>query len=154
MISSENRKYIPIDFMNAEVVPTNLVKIIPNAEIYHFGILTSSVHMNWMRAICGRFKSDYIYSNTIVYNNFPWCEVSEQQKRAIEKTAQGILNARAIYPDSSLADLYNENIMPIELRKAHQANDKEVMKAYNFNLKMTESEIVGELMKMYQKLTS
>ncbi len=109
--------------------------------------------MAWMRTVCGRLKSDYRYSNTIVYNNFPWPSPTEEQKKKIEKTAQGILDARAKYPNSSLADLYDELTMPPELRKAHQQNDIAVMEAYGFNWRnMTESDCVAELTKMYQKL--
>ncbi len=127
--------------------------MLPQATLYHFGILTSNVHMAWMRAVCGRLKSDYSYSNTIVYNNFPWPLPTERQKTAIEQTAQGILDARAKYPDSSLADLYDEVTMPPELRKAHQQNDRAVMLAYGFSVKgMTESACVAELMKLYQQL--
>ena len=111
--------------------------------------------MAWMRAVCGRLKSDYSYSNTIVYNNFPWCNPTEEQKLKIEKTAQEILDARALYPDSSLADLYDELTMPVELRRAHQHNDKAVMQAYGFWGKLnSESECVAELMKMYQEQAS
>lgn len=110
--------------------------------------------MAWMRAVCGRLKSDYSYSNTVVYNNFPWPTPTEQQKAKIEQTAQGILDARSLYPDSSLADLYDELTMPPELRKAHQQNDKAVMQAYGFDIRSTtESSCVAELMKMYQALT-
>ena len=112
-----------------------------------------SIWMAWMRTVCGRLKSDYSYSTTIVYNNFPWCNPSEKQKVIIGQTAQTILDARAKCPDCSLADLYDETTMPPELRKAHQLNDKAVMQAYGFDYKaMTESECVAELMKMYQKL--
>ncbi|MBP3695845.1 MAG: class I SAM-dependent DNA methyltransferase [Thermoguttaceae bacterium] len=153
-VSSENRKYVPMGFVSPDVVASNLVLIIPNAEIYHFGILTSNVHMAWMRAVCGRLKSDYRYSGSIVYNNFPWPEASEEQKAKIERTAQGILDARGLYPDCSLADLYDEVAMPPELRKAHQDNDRAVMQAYGFDVKtMTESTCVAELMKRYQELT-
>jgi hypothetical protein len=153
-VSSERRKYIPMGFLSPDILSSNLVKIIPNAEIFHFGVLTSNVHMAWVRAVCGRLKSDYRYSKDIVYNNFPWCEPTAEQKAKIEETAQAILDARALYPDSSLADLYDELTMPPELRKAHQANDKAVMQAYGFWGKIkTESECVAELMKMYQELT-
>ncbi len=109
--------------------------------------------MAWMRAVCGRLKSDYRYSKDIVYNNFPWCTPTEKQKAKIEQTAQAILDARALYPDSSLADLYDELTMPPELRKAHQQNDRAVMQAYGFSVKdMTESKCVAELMKLYQSL--
>lgn len=151
-VSSERRRYIPMGFMTPEIMCSNLVKIVPNASLYHFGVLTSNVHMAWVRTVCGRLKSDYRYSKDIVYNNFPWPMPAEDQKAKIEATAQGILDARALYPDSSLADLYDELTMPIELRKAHQANDRAVMEAYGFSLKMTEQECVAELMKMYQKL--
>lgn len=153
-VSSERRKYIPIGFMSPEILSSNLVKLIPNATLYHFGVLTSNVHMAWVRAVCGRLKSDYRYSKDIVYNNFPWCDPTDEQKAKIEQTAQAILDARALYPDCSLADLYDELTMPKELRKAHQNNDRAVMQAYGFDVKtMTESECVGELMKMYQKMT-
>ena len=126
---------------------------IPNATIYDFGILESNVHMAWTRAVCGRIKSDYRYSKDIVYNNFPWPTPTDEQKAKIEETAQAILDARALYPDSSLADLYDETTMPPELRKAHQQNDKAVMRAYGFDIKTTtETSCVAELMKMYQKL--
>ena len=153
-VSSERRRYIPLGFMSPDILCSNLVKLIPNATLYHFGVLTSNVHMAWMRTVCGRLKSDYRYSKDIVYNNFPWCAPDEKQKATIEKTAQMILDARAKYPDCSLAELYDETTMPPELRKAHQANDKAVMQAYGFDYKtMTESECVAELMKMYQRLT-
>ena len=122
------------------------------AMLYHFGVLTSIIHMDWMRAVCGRLKSDYNYSNTIVYNNFPWPNPTEKQKAKIEQTAQSILDARAKYPDCSLADLYDEAAMPPELRKAHQENDRAVMTAYDFDLTLSENEIVAELFKMYQEL--
>ena len=154
-VSSERRKYIPMGFLDPYVLSSNLVKVIPNAEIYHFGVLTSNVHMAWVRAVCGRLKSDYRYSKDIVYNNFPWCNPTAEQKKKIEETAQAILDARALYPDCSLADLYDEVAMPPELRKAHQANDKAVMQAYGFWGKLnTESACVAELMKMYQKMTN
>ena len=153
-VSSENRKYIPIGFMTPDMLTSDAVQIIPNAYTYHFGILTSNVHMAWMRAVCGRLKSDYRYSKDIVYNNFPWPTPTDEQKAKIEQTAQAILDARALYPECSLADLYDELTMPVELRKAHQANDKAVMQAYGFWGKLnTESECVAELMKMYQELT-
>ena len=151
-VSSEQRRYIPIDYLKAEVLAGDKLFQMPHATLYHFGILTSSVHMSWMRAVCGRLEMRYSYSNTIVYNNFPWCNATEVQKGKIEQTAQAILDARAKYPDSSLADLYDETTMPPELRKAHKENDKAVMVAYGFNLKMSESEVVAELFKMYEKL--
>ena len=152
-VSSEKRKYIPMGFMNPSSFASDLVFIIPNATLYHFGVLESNVHMAWMRAVAGRLKSDYRYSKDIVYNNFPWPTPSEAQKAKIEKTAQAILDARKLYPDSSLADLYDELTMPKELRAAHRANDRAVMEAYGFDVKtMTEATCVAELMKMYQRL--
>lgn len=152
--TSENRRYIPFGFMPSDVICGDANNMIPNATIYHFGILTSNVHMAWVRAVCGRIKSDYRYSNDVVYNNFPWPTPTDAQKAKIEQTAQAILDARALYPDCSLADLYDEVTMPPELRKAHQANDKAVMQAYGFWGKLnTETECVAELMKMYQELT-
>ena len=129
-----------------------MLYVIPNATLYHFGVLNSNVHMAWTRAVCGRLQMRYSYSSTIVYNNFPWPNPTEEQKARIEETAQGILDARALYPDSSLADLYDETAMPPELRKAHQANDRAVMQAYGFDVKMSEAECVGELMNRYQSL--
>ncbi len=152
--SSENRKYIPFGFVNPEIIVNDAVQIIPNAELYHFGVMMSNVHMAWTRAVCGRLEMRYRYSKDVVYNNFPWCNPTDEQKKKIEETAQAILDARALYPDCSLADLYDEVAMPPELRKAHQANDKAVMQAYGFWGKLnTESACVAELMKMYQKLT-
>lgn len=151
-VSSENRKYIPLGFLDSTTIPTDSATIIENADLYHFGILTSNVHMAWMRTVAGRLKSDYRYSKDIVYNNFPWPNPTKEQIEKIKQTAQGILDARALYPESSLADLYDEAAMPIELRKAHRANDKAVMEAYGFWGKLnTESECVAELMKMYQE---
>ena len=152
--SSENRRYIPFGFLSSDIVVNDAVQIIPNAELYHFAIMMSNVHMAWVRAVCGRIKSDYRYSKDVVYNNFPWPTPTDAQKAKIEQTAQAILDARALYPDCSLADLYDEVTMPPELRKAHQQNDKAVMQAYGFWGKLnTETECVAELMKMYQELT-
>ena len=152
-VSSERRRYVPIGFMPAEVIASNLVFVISDANIFHFGILTSEVHMSWMRAVCGRLKSDYRYSKDIVYNNFPWPAPTEAQKAKVEKTAQAILDARNLYSDCSLADLYDELAMPVELRRAHQDNDKAVMEAYGFNPRMAEAEIVAALFKLYRELT-
>ena len=153
VVSSQNRRYLPMDFLSVKIIAGNKLFMLSDVSIYHFGVLMSNVHMAWMRVVAGRLKSDYSYSNTVVYNNFPWCTPTEAQKAKIEKTAQGILDARAKYPDSSLADLYDEVLMPPELRKAHQANDRAVMEAYGFWGKLnTESECVAQLMKMYQKL--
>jgi len=152
-VSSEKRRYVPLGFMSPDMLSSDLVFIIPNASLYHFGILTSNVHMAWMRVVCGRLKSDYRYSKDIVYNNFPWPTPTDEQKVKIEQTAQAILDARALYPDSSLADLYDEVTMPPELRRAHQENDRAVMAAYGFSTKMTESECVAHLFELYLKLT-
>ena len=155
MVSSERRRYIPMAYYHGDTIPTNQVQIIPDATLYHFGILESNVHMAWMRAVCGRLKSDYRYSKDVVYNNFPWPNPTDEQKAKIEQTAQVILDARALYPDSSLADLYDDLTMPVELRKAHQDNDRAVMAAYGFPIKgMTESQCVAELFKLYQELTN
>ena len=152
-VSSESRRYIPMGFMTPDILCSNLVKLVPEATLYHFGVLTSNVHMAWVRAVCGRLKSDYRYSKDVVYNNFPWPEASSEQKAKIEQTAQRILDARALYPNSSLADLYDPIAMPAELLKAHTANDKAVMQAYGFNIReMTEESCVAALMKMYQQL--
>ena len=146
-------------FFGPDVLSSNLVKLIPNATLYHFGILESSVHMAWMRAVGGRLEMRYRYSKDIVYNNFPWpdCTSTKSPKatelcQEISETAQGVLDARTKYPDCSLADLYDETTMPPELRKAHQANDRAVMKAYGFDPSLTEPEIVAKLMDRYQKL--
>lgn len=153
-VSSEQRRYIPMDYLAANIIPGDKLFMIPEAGLYHLGILMSNVHMAWMRAVCGRLKSDYSYSNTIVYNNFPWPSPTDKQRETIEKTAQGILDARALYPDSSLADLYDPITMPPELLKAHRDNDKAVMQAYGFWGRLnSESECVAELMKMYEELT-
>lgn len=153
--SSEARRYIPFGFVSPDILVNNAVQLIPGAEIYHFGVMMSNVHMAWTRAVCGRIKSDYRYSKDVVYNNFPWPTPTDEQKAKIEQTAQAILDARALYPDCSLADLYDEILMPPELRKAHLQNDKAVMQAYGFSIKdTTEEKCVAELMKMYQELCS
>ena len=141
-----------MDYLSPEIIPGDKLFCMQGATLYHFGILTSSIHMAWMRATCGRLKSDYSYSNTIVYNNFPWPNPTEKQKAKIEQTAQAILDARAKYLECSLADLYDEAAMPPELRKAHKANDDAVMAAYGFDLTLSENEIVAELFKMYQEM--
>ena len=153
VVSSFRRFYIPMGFMSPENMCSNQVNLIPNAGLYHLGVLESSIHMAWVRAVAGRLKSDYRYSKDVVYNNFSWPEVSKTKREKIEQTAQLILDARALYPDSSLADLYDPDQMPYELRTAHRANDAAVMEAYGFRKDMTEPEIVAELFKMYQKLT-
>jgi len=154
VVTSQNRKYVPIDICDGEAIYTNAVNFIDNATIYLFGLLCSNVHNSWMRAFAGRMKSDYRYSKDLIYNTLPTPTLSISQKAKIEQTAQGILDARALYPDCSLADLYDEVTMPPELRKAHQANDRAVMEAYGFDRKTTtEESCVAELMKLYQKLT-
>ena len=152
--SSENRRYIPFGYLSSDVICGDANMMIPDAGIYHFGIMESNVHMAWVRAVCGRIKSDYRYSKDVVYNNFPWPNPTPEQKARIEQTAQAILDARALYPDSSLADLYDEVTMPPELRRAHQDNDRAVMAAYGFPVKgFTESDCVARLFEMYQGLT-
>ena len=154
-VSSQRRRYVPMGYMNSSVLCSNKVRLMPDANLYEFGVLESNVHMAWMRAVCGRLKSDYDYSIKIVYNNFPWPKPTDAQKEKITQTARGILDARALYPDSSLADLYDEVTMPPELRRAHQNNDRAVMQAYGMPIKgTTESICVAELMKRYQELTS
>ena len=150
--TGENRRYIPIGYMSYDIICGNANQMIPDASIYLFGVLTSNVHMAWMRVVCGRLEMRYRYSPA-VYNSFPFPQPTEAQKAKIEQTAQAILDARALYPDCSLAELYKENGMPPELRRAHQENDRAVMAAYGFSTKMTESECVAELFKMYQELT-
>ena len=152
-VSSERRFYVPMGFMSPDVFASDLVFIIPDASLYHFGVLESRVHMAWMRTVCGRLKSDYRYSKDVVYNNFPWPEVNEEQRERIAQTAQAILDARALYPDSSLADLYDPVTMPAELLKAHRDNDRAVMAAYGFPTTMNESEIVARLFTLYSTLT-
>lgn len=157
-VSSEKRRYIPIGYLDDSKLCSNKLRLVPSATLFIFGVLESNVHMAWMRCVCGRLKSDYDYSIKIVYNNFPWPTPTEQQKAKIEQTAQAILDARALYPDSSLADLYDDLTMPLELRKAHQANDRAVMDAYGFTkgtaARTSESACVTELMKLYQKKVS
>lgn len=155
--SSEKRRYVPMGFMTSETIVTDAVQIVPDASLYEFGVLISNVHMSWMRAVCGRLKSDYRYSKDVVYNNFIWCEPTPEQKVKIEQTAQSILDARALYPDSDLAELYDEVLMPPELRRAHQLNDKAVMEAYGFTRNTeaykSESACVAALMKLYKERT-
>ena len=157
-VSSEKRRYIPIGYLDDSKLCSNKLRLVPRATLFIFGVLESNVHMAWMRCVCGRLKSDYDYSIKIVYNNFPWPAPTEQQKAKIEQTAQAILDARALYPDSSLADLYDDLTMPPELRKAHQANDRAVMDAYGFikgtAARTSESACVAELMKLYQQKVS
>ena len=154
-VSSQNRRYIPMDVIGADVIAGSKLFLVPSVGLYTFGVLTSNVHMAWVRTVCGRLKSDYSYASNVVYNTFPWPTPTDAQKARVEQTAQSILDARALYPDASLADLYDELTMPPELRKAHQANDRAVMAAYGFPVKgFTESDCVAALMKMYQELTA
>ena len=158
--SSENRSYLPIAYVDKDIICGDHNTLIADASLYTFGILCSNIHNIWMRTVCGRIKSDFRYSNTIVYNNFPWCSPTDEQKDKIKQTAQKILNARQEY-NSCLEDLYNENKMPINLLKAHQENDKVVMEVYGFRKKdkngkiteLSETEIITALFKMYQKLS-
>ena len=152
-VSSEKRRYIPMGFMTPDILCSNLVKLVPNANLYHFGILTSNVHMAWMRAVCGRLKSDYRYSKDVVYNNFPWPEPTDEQRTRIEATAQAILDAREKYPEASFADMYGEHMYLFpELLAAHQANDRAVMQAYGMPIKETdEAACVAWLMRLYQE---
>lgn len=152
-VSSGRRKYIPVGFMPNSIIAANTVVIVPDATIYHLGVIDSIVHMAWMRVVCGRLKSDYRYAGSVVYNNFPWPQVTEAKRTKIEQTAQGILDARALFPDSSFADLYDDLTMPYELQKAHRANDAAVLEAYSFPKDATESDIVARLFKMYQELS-
>ena len=142
-------------FVTSDVVASNLVLIIPNASLYHFGVLTSIIHMAWMRAVCGRLEMRYRYSADIVYNNFPWPEPTDAQKAKIEQTAQAILDVRAKYPNSTLAALYSDKFMPTDLLHAHEKNDKAVMAAYGWkvNRDNQESMVVAKLFKLYQELT-
>lgn len=152
-VSSENRRYIPIGYLDEDVIASDAVLIIPESSLSLFSIISSNVHMSWMRTVAGRLKSDYRYSASIVYNNFPWIKLSEENEDKLKSTGLMILKAREIYSEWSLADLYNELTMPPELRKAHQANDIAVMEAYGFDWRtMSESDCVAELMKMYEEL--
>ena len=151
-VSSESHRYIPMDYLTSDVIAGDMLFMILNGSLYHFGVLTSNVHMAWMRAVVGRLKSDYRYSAKIVYNNFPWPKATDKQKATIEKTAAQILDARKLYPDSSLADLYDETLMPKELHKAHQANDRAVMAAYGFDVSITEAGCVAELFGLYREM--
>lgn len=153
-VSSQTRRYIPISFLSPDIIASNKLYLVPNANKYMFGVMESNVHMAWMRVVCGRLKSDYSYSPA-VYNNFPWPLPTDAQRAAIEETAQGILDARALYPDASLADLYDPLTMPPELTKAHHANDRAVMKAYGMPIKETdEAACVAWLMRLYQEKVS
>ncbi|TEB06569.1 hypothetical protein Psch_00101 [Pelotomaculum schinkii] len=153
-VSSENRRYVPIGFLDADSIASNAVQIVPDATLYHFGVLTSNVHMAWMRAVCGRLKSDYRYSKELVYNTFPWPDATEEQIKAIEAAAQKVLDERAKYPNMSLADLYDPILITTTgLQNAHYALDRAVMAAYGFPIKgTTEAVCVAQLMERYKKL--
>ncbi len=153
VVSSEEREYIPIGWLDDSVIPGNKLFIIPDATLYDFGILTSRVHMAWMRRVGGRMKSDYSYSKNIVYNTFAWPEPTEAQRRRIEATAQEILDARAKYPECSLADLYDDTAMPLDLREAHRANDAAVCEVYGWLENISEEDIVAGLFELYHELT-
>ena len=153
-VSSDRRKYIPIGFMDRSIIAAGSVFMISSATLFHFGVMTSSIHMMWMRAVGGRFGMGYRYSTSVVYNNFVWCTPTAAQRLAIERTAQSILDTRALYPQSTLADLYDPNTMPEPLRRAHAANDRAVLDAYGFDRALTEAEIVARLMEIYQRLTA
>jgi hypothetical protein len=151
--SSENRDYIPIGFFSSRSIASNSCHIIPGGNRYHFGVLTSTMHMTWMRYVCGRLKSDYRYSKNIVYNNFPWPTPTGKQKSAIEEAAQAILDTRTEFPESSLADLYDPVAMPPKLTKAHQKLDKAVEKAYGREFD-DDAQRVAYLFELYQKLNA
>lgn len=152
-VCSEKRRYIPMAYLSPDIIASNQVYIVPEATLYHFGVLQSNVHMAWMRAVCGRLETRYRYSNSVVYNNFPWPTPTDEQRARIEQTAQAIIDAREKSQDVCLAELYDPVFMPPELRRAHQENDRAVMAAYGFSIKMTESECVAKLFEMYQALT-
>ena len=151
-VSSQSREYIPMGIINDSIIASDAVSITEMTSLAEFGVLESSTHMSWMRLVAGRLKSDYRYSGRVVYNNFPWPMLSDAQKQKISKTAQAILDARKLYPDSSLADLYDPLTMPVELRKAHKANDKAVLRAYGLKPSATGTEIVQHLFGMYESL--
>lgn len=156
--SSERRRYIPMGYMSRDIIASNHLLVLPDATLYEFGVLISNIHMSWMRAVAGRLKSDYNYSARIVYNNFPWCNPTDAQRAEIEKTAQGILDARKLYPDYTLADLYDPTYMPNELLNAHRVNDRAVFQAYGITSKdaaySNEAACVAFLMEMYKKKVS
>lgn len=152
--TSENRKYIPMGYFGKDTISTNANLIIPNADLYYLGVLESSTHMIWTRTVAGRLETRYRYSAKIVYNNFIWPQSTDQQKQKIKQTAQAILDARALYPDSSLADLYDSTAMPIELRKAHEANDKAVIEAYGWDKNISDDEILTNLFNLYNQYTN
>lgn len=152
-VSSEHREYVPFGFVDYTIIASDAVIMIPNGTLLEFGILTSSTHMAWMRTVAGRLKSDYRYSSTLVYNTFPFPDITEELKNKITKTAQAILDARDNHPDTSLADLYDPLVMPADLRNAHNANDKAVWEAYGKKWEFgNELECVAYLMKLYKEM--
>ena len=153
-VSSEKRTYIPIGFLSEKTIASDATIIVPNATLFHFGILTSTMHMAWVRSVCGRLESRYRYSAGIVYNNFPWPEVNTQNKAKIESAAQAVLDARTVHANASLADLYDPLTMPTNLLKAHQALDKAVDAAYGYKGAATDAARVAFLFERYQQLTS
>ena len=153
-VSSERRDYIPIQYLTSDTIASNQLYVVTNATLSDFAILMSSVHMIWVKAIAGRLKSDFRYSSTIVYNNFPWPDLSSEQRESLEQSAIKIMNARALYPDCDLATLYDPITMPIELRKAHDENDKAVMKIYGYSSKMNNTAIASDLMNRYLVIVS
>jgi hypothetical protein len=152
-VSSENRRYIPIGFMSREICVNDLVSIVPNATLFHFGVLTSQMHMAWMRQVCGRLESRYRYSNNLVYNNFPFPrDVSERLRQRVEQAAQAVLDARAEFPNETLANLYNPDLMPLRLQQAHRALDEAVDACYGrrrFNTDLERLEYLFELYRQY-----
>jgi hypothetical protein len=153
-VSSETRQFIPIGFLPSEHIATNKLYTISDASIYHFGVLSSTMHNAWMRTVGGRLKSDYQYSTGIVYNNFPWPQPSDNQIQSIEAAAQAVLDARTLYPSSTLADVYDPLTMPPELVKGHQKLDKAVDAAYGRTNFSTEAERVAFLFERYQELAA
>lgn len=153
-VSSVRRLYLPIAYLSQDTIASNQLYVIPNASITSFGILTSTMHNAWIRAVCGRLKSDFRYSSGIVYNNFPWPTLPAKQNAAIEACAQAVLDARAAHPNASLADLYDPLTMPANLLKAHQTLDKAVDTAYGYKGAQTDAARVAFLFDLYQKITS
>lgn len=150
-VSSERRQYVPMGYVSPDVIVIDTAFALPHAMPYHFGILTSSVHMGWMKRVAGRLGISYRYSNTLVYNTFIWPKSTPWQVKKIEDTANKILEVRARYPDSSFADLYDEITMPHDLRKAHRENDKAVLEAYGLAVDTGEDKIVAHMFELYAR---
>jgi len=147
--------FVPMAFLSPEVVASNQLYVLPNATLYHFGVLSSTMHMAWVRQVCGRLKSDFRYSNKLVYNNYPWPESpTDAQKRSVEKAAQGVLDARAAFPEQTLADLYDPLTMPKALRDAHRSLDRAVDKCYRPQPFDSDRHRVEYLFGLYERLTS